>query len=243
MYFRPGATILSLQNYIQSQFSVEHTPDFVILHVGTNSLARCGLLTTFVRQYRSLIYTVRFLYPTAKIFISELLAREQFDVIVYNTALVQITKDCGCYLIRSGITKEDLDYDGLHLFEQGYAQLATDIKRSIDAGRKPRPIYPASMIPPTVRQKKKEKERWFYRFQPTILFQLFCNVAHQIPPIASCHQNTGKELYMMCLVGTGLSSWVGQWRPVQQVQFRPSQFCHLQHVPTWASPRGGGVLP
>ena len=156
VYFQPGATILSLQTYIESQFSVEHTPDLVILQVGTNSLARCGLLTTFVRQYKSLIYTVKSLYPTAKIYISELLVRELFDVVIYNAALAQITKDCGCNLIRSGVTKEDL-YDGLHLFEQGYEQLASDIKRSIDAGRKPRPIYPASMIPPIVRQKKKKK--------------------------------------------------------------------------------------
>ena len=122
---KPGSTIISLSKYIKElDLFCLCQPVNVILHVGTNSLANCGLLTKFLREYNALIRIVKSQFPRAQIFISSILVREDFDVRAYNHSLSGLCDiEHFIFINNCDIALHHLSFDGLHLNSQGYIYL------------------------------------------------------------------------------------------------------------------------
>ena len=107
VFVRPGAHIASLSNFILNH-EVSEAPDFVLLHVGTNSISYCGLLTRFLRHLIQLLDCVEYKFPNAVIVVSEFLVRSDLDVQRYNIELGNLCKCRNIRVVRSSVTVQDL---------------------------------------------------------------------------------------------------------------------------------------
>ena len=155
-----GFTLERLQNLIhleQSNLNVE----YVVLHIGTNSLSHCGNMCRFVRQYKELIATTRVRFPAAAILVSELFVRDAIDVRPYNFELNSLCRSEGVYFIRSSVSELDLSFDELHLDDIGYRRFAEDIHKNLlrVSGQLQWQHVPSSMVPPLSSQIKPKKKK------------------------------------------------------------------------------------
>ncbi|XP_072024619.1 uncharacterized protein [Amphiura filiformis] len=156
VFAKPGATIARLSKYLRNK-PVQADVSYVILHVGTNSLANCGYLTRFIREYRELIRIVQGKFPFATICISELFVRDSFVVRTYNYELNKLCNLQKVQFIRTSVDYRDLS-DGLHLDEIGYRKFANDLDSYLACRERetPKIRVPYCMIP--LVQKKTEKK-------------------------------------------------------------------------------------
>ena len=126
---------------------MSEAPDFVFLHVGTNSISYCGLLTRFSHQFRQLLDCVECKFPNAVIVVSESLVRSDLDVQRYNIELGNLCKQRNVRVVRSSVTVQDLAWDGLHLLLNGCQLFAGDVHKAITRNLAPTIKFPLCMIP------------------------------------------------------------------------------------------------
>jgi len=161
VFTKPGATINLLEQLIY--YHDVHEPYAVVLLVGTNSLANCGLMTTFIRHYKNLLTTVKAKFPSSMIYICEIPVRRAFSVAKYNHELAKLCRSDTGLIIRSNIEMRDIDSsDGLHLYADGDEVLADDIHSSVLRGRwqgQQRQRYTSCMVPPLWAPKKRKKKK------------------------------------------------------------------------------------
>ena len=147
VFARPGAHISSLSNLIKYH-DVSEAPDFIVLHVGTNSISYCGLLTRFLRQFRDLLDCVKSKFPNSTILVSELFVRTDLDVKRYNVELANLCKQQNIKVAKSSVTLQDLAWDGLYLLLDGHELFASDIHKAITRDVEKATIkFPPCMIP------------------------------------------------------------------------------------------------
>ena len=154
-----------MQNFIINQH-VSSTPDFIVLHIGTNSISQCGLLTRFIRHFTELIQAVQGKFKDSIILVSELFVRDDLDILSYNLHLRDLCRSRNINFIASSITARDLWFDGLHLFQEGYEQMAVDLHHAIKrmvpgVNEQSEQVIqtPPCMIPPLVSKRKKKKKK------------------------------------------------------------------------------------
>ena len=76
---------------------------YLVLHIGTNSLSTCGLLTRFLREFKTLIEVAQAKFPSAVIFVSELFVRDAVDMRTYNYKLCELCRMMDVQFIRTSI--------------------------------------------------------------------------------------------------------------------------------------------
>ena len=157
---RPGAYISLLGDLIKEHDICDFS-NFVIIHVGTNSISFSGLLTRFRHHFSNLIDITTSKFPEATILVSELLVRTDIDVTMYNIELAKLCKEKGVHVIQSAVTLSDLFDDGLHLLLDGRELFAEDIHKAACnlTSKSMKGQLPQTMIPPIRRKGKKRKKR------------------------------------------------------------------------------------
>ncbi|XP_072027747.1 uncharacterized protein [Amphiura filiformis] len=167
-YFNRGATTKSVEKLVATQ-DISHLPppSVLLVHVGTNNLGNCGLLTRFVKDYNSMLIRLKLKFPDTLILCSELLPRDDIHITAYNHAICDLTnKGKNMKFVRNSITTRDLCEDGLHLDDIGYESFAADLQRAVENHLPTSGTVPTSstaaktMIPPLLpkpRRPKKDK--------------------------------------------------------------------------------------
>ena len=135
----PGATIQSLHQNIITTFGdiIDHTINFVLVHVGTNNLAK-SFWSKDIKAYFSLYNCLKERFRSCNIVFSSILPRwdsEELDnlSVVYNYDLEQFClKNNNCYYFENNahFTCDDSLYsrDGLHLNKEGAKVLSDHLE-------------------------------------------------------------------------------------------------------------------
>ena len=164
VFAKRGCTLESMKHFIAEE-ETNTVPDIIVFHLGTNSLTRSGLLTRFVRHYKELLLTTRAKFPGIHITVTELTPRSDFDVSPYNFAICTLCREFDNITFgRHSVESHHVNWDGIHLFREGYTILHQDMHRTILMFLQPSQVlYPLSIIPPLQRietpKEKKKKEK------------------------------------------------------------------------------------
>ena len=75
---QPGL-IDTMRKWSIKHHNVSDTPNFVIIHVGTN-ISYCDLITRFRRQFRNRLDVTKSNFPEATVLVSELCVQTDIDV-------------------------------------------------------------------------------------------------------------------------------------------------------------------
>ena len=129
-----GGKIEDISSYIDK--IPDCNPKSVVLHVGTNNLTSDSP-DTMVEKFENMIQKTNKKFPSAKLFVSEIISREKsyglerddFDIASMNRTLQNLAKKYGAQIINhDNLRDASYRYDGLHLTYKGTSILVNNIK-------------------------------------------------------------------------------------------------------------------